>query len=136
MREEGSLSFGVFSSSARTIDAHGINESVRRAINRGLAALIPNPKGVEVFLDGLLSAPSEYRQETITHGDALVPIISLASVIAKVCRDRYMSETVAKQYPEYGFGRHKGYGTREHLSALSRFGPSAIHRISFLKMFA
>lgn len=136
MRREGLISFGVFSSRARTIDTHGINESVARAIARGLASLLPDPAGATIFLDGLLSAPSSYRQKTVIHGDLLVPVISLASVVAKVTRDRYMSDIVEKQYPDYGFARHKGYGTAEHLAALARFGPSAIHRRSFLKMFA
>jgi len=136
MKREESITFGVFSSRASTIDARGITESVRRAIARGLAALIPNPAEADVFLDGLLSAPPEYRQKTIIHGDSLVPVISLASVIAKVRRDRYMAEVMEKRYSEYGFLRHKGYGTPEHIEALKKFGPSAIHRRSFLRNFS
>lgn len=136
MRSKGALSFGVFSSHARTVDAYGINKSIERAITRGLSALLPNPDGTTVFLDGLLSAPSKYQQKTVIHGDSLIPVISLASVIAKVRRDRYMADVIDRRYPAYGFSRHKGYGTPEHLSALSRLGPSVVHRRSFLKAFA
>lgn len=136
MRREGAISFGVFSSSAKSIDACGINESVRRTIARGLALLLPDPAEADVYLDGLLAAPPEYRQKTVIHGDALIPVISLASVIAKVSRDRSMSGAVDRRYPRYGFSRHKGYGTPEHIDALARFGPSAIHRLSFLSKIA
>ena len=79
-----------------------------------------------------MRAPSEYSQETIIHGDALIPIISLASIAAKVSRDRLMLG-LAKQYPEYAFEKHKGYGTKAHYEQLLKYGPCAIHRRSFLR---
>ena len=81
--------------------------------------------------DGALKAPPEYSQETIINGDELIPIISLASIAAKVTRDRLMVE-LSKKYPEYSFEKHKGYGTAAHYEALKKHGPCDIHRRSFL----
>lgn len=85
------------------------------------------------MLDGGLKAPDIYRnQHTIIEGDENEPLIMLASIIAKVHRDRQMTR-LAKKYPEYGFDLHKGYGTKLHKAALKRHGPSEIHRSSYLK---
>ena len=79
-----------------------------------------------------LHLPGEIR--AIIHGDALSYMIGAASIIAKVTRDRYMIE-LDKQYPMYGFARNKGYGTREHIEALKKYGPCPEHRRSFIKNF-
>ena len=71
-----------------------------------------------------------YRAEPIIDGDNLVPEISAASILAKVCRDRLMRR-LHRRYPQYGFDQNKGYGTAEHLRALATFGPCAIHRATF-----
>jgi ribonuclease HII len=71
-----------------------------------------------------------YRAEPIIDGDNLMPEISAASILAKVCRDRLMRR-LHRRYPQYGFDQNKGYGTAEHLSALAAFGPCAIHRATF-----
>lgn len=136
LQKNGVITFGVFSISAHTIDAVGIEESISRCIDSGLRSLAPSPEGVKVFLDGRLRAPDAYVQESIIRGDDLIPAISLASVVAKVRRDRYMSRVVEKRHPEYGFIRHKGYGTREHIAALKKFGSSTLHRQSFLSKIA
>jgi len=120
----------IVSVSARTIDRIGISASLRRAVERGLAKLPQKP--TLVLLDGSLYAPKEYRQRTIIRGDEIEPLIAAASIVAKVYRDRYMVRMDAK-YPNYGFAKHKGYGTREHYKALKRRGMSEIHRRSFLK---
>lgn len=70
----------------------------------------------------------------IIHGDALCYAIAAASIIAKVTRDREMIE-MDKLYPEYGFAKNKGYGTAEHIAALKKYGPSPIHRRSFIGHF-
>ncbi len=70
--------------------------------------------------------------ETIVHGDSRSASVAAASILAKVSRDRYM-EKLAEEYPEYGFDRHKGYGTKLHYAALDAYGPCAIHRRSFLR---
>jgi ribonuclease HII len=71
-----------------------------------------------------------YRAEPIVDGDNLLPEISAASILAKVCRDRLMRR-VHRRYPQYGFAQNKGYATAEHLRALEQFGPCAIHRATF-----
>ena len=68
----------------------------------------------------------------VVHGDAVCADIAAASILAKVSRDRYMLE-LAEQYPEYGFAQHKGYGTKAHYAAIREYGPSPVHRPSFLK---
>lgn len=86
---------------------------------------------VHILLDGSLHAPPHYSQETIINGDELVPLISLASIAAKVTRDRLMV-AFAEDYPMYGFEKHKGYGTKAHYEALAAHGPCVLHRRSYL----
>lgn len=118
-------------SSAATIDREGIQTAIAKAITEGLEYLAVDPNDCWVFLDGTLKAPEEFLQETIIGGDGKVPAISLASVVAKVARDRYMQK-ISEKYPEYNLGKHKGYGTKEHREAIRKYGPSDIHRKSFL----
>ncbi len=129
----GDVRFTVELESADTIDREGITLAVRRAVSRGVNSLAPDAALVHVQLDGSLRAPAEYAQETIIHGDDLIPIISLASIAAKVVRDRLMVE-LAAQYPDYGFEKHKGYGTRLHYEMLEKHGLCVIHRRSFLHL--
>lgn len=126
----GALSYHVELVSHRLIDEHGITHAVRQGLNRGIRALLPEPAEGKVWLDGLLHAPEAYEQETVIGGDGLVPAIMLASIAAKVTRDRHMAQ-LAKRYPLYGFERHKGYGTRAHYDALRAHGPCAIHRLTY-----
>lgn len=126
------LAFIVVFSSHRVIDKKGITKSVAHAINFGVRKLAPKHRTVEVLLDGLLRAPKEYRQKTIIRGDESQPEISLASVAAKVERDRFMKR-ISKKYPEYDFAQHKGYGTKKHVAAIGEFGLCDIHRHSYCK---
>lgn len=88
-----------------------------------------------VLIDGNRTVPGINEKELcVVHGDAKCPSISAASCIAKVTRDRLLYE-YDKEYPEYGFGNHKGYGTKEHIEALKKYGPLPIHRKSFIKNF-
>jgi ribonuclease HII len=130
-RREGEMMFCVRFLSARTIDTIGITKAVKRGVWSGVRTLAPDPSQARVLLDGLLHAPPEYEQETIIKGDALEPVISLASIAAKVTRDRLMVR-LAKEYPEYLFEVHKGYGTKKHYEAIEKWGISDIHRRSFL----
>ncbi|PIR45296.1 MAG: ribonuclease HII [Candidatus Vogelbacteria bacterium CG10_big_fil_rev_8_21_14_0_10_51_16] len=119
--------------SARVIDRIGITSAVRRGVARALAGLALDPDKCEVRLDGLLRAPAVYCfQQTIIGGDALDPVISLASIAAKVTRDRHMVR-LARKFPHYGFERHKGYGTSAHYEALRKHGPCPHHRRTFLR---
>ena len=129
----GDLSYTVELMGHRLIDSRGISHAVRSGIERGMRKLMPEPSEGKVWLDGSLRAPKQYAQETVIGGDALVPAIMLASVAAKVTRDRHMIR-LAKKYPGYGFDRHKGYGTAVHYEALRAHGPCAIHRRSFVHL--
>jgi len=129
----GNVSAVVCLSSARMIDDKGISFAVRHALDRGVRKLLPNPEEGKVWLDGSLKAPPEYSQETVIGGDGLIPAIMLASVAAKVTRDRLMLKT-DEAYPLYGFGSHKGYGTKTHMEAIRTHGPCEEHRKSFLHL--
>jgi len=131
MQKDGALAFGVYSAPAPVIDAVGIEAALRGIIAAGLKELAPDPARAEVVLDGRLHAPKAYRQQTVIHGDDLIPAISLAAVVAKVWRDRLMGR-MAKKYPGYGFEGHKGYGTKAHREAIEKLGPSPIHRMTYL----
>ena len=127
----GDLRFCVQMSSSLYIDRFGITRAVRRTAWSGIRKL-GEPDNSAVLLDGLLRAPNEYMQRTVVGGDLRVPVISLASIMAKVARDRLM-ERLSEHYPEYGFEQHKGYGTPSHLLAIKRHGLSDIHRSTFCK---
>lgn len=129
--EQAGVRYSVQFSSPLYIDTHGIVPAVRRAIARGLRALEVEPEEAQILLDGALRAPARFvRQTTIVRGDQTEPIISMASVAAKVRRDRLMRR-LALRYPEYGFDIHKGYGTKKHYKALAEHGLCDIHRKSF-----
>ncbi len=132
-KDEKVINYAVSFSSAKVIDEKGIVFAIRRALARSLKKLNLRPGACEVLLDGSLYAPKEYKnQKTIIHGDDKIPLISSASIIAKVSRDRKMKR-FAKKYPKYNFEKHKGYGTKAHYRAIKKHGLSEIHRRSFLK---
>lgn len=128
---QGDLNYSIQFSSHAYIDRFGITRAVRKAAWAGVRKL-SEPEQATVLLDGLLRAPKEYQQRTIIGGDLKVPLISLASIVAKVMRDRLM-EDLSDRYPEYGFEQHKGYGTPEHQLAIRRFGLTDIHRVTYCK---
>lgn len=133
LKSQGLLDYAHTSISAVEIDSMGISKSIQKAIQESLAALSLVADATEIFLDGSLKAPPEFEiQQTIIKGDEKIPIISAASIIAKVMRDKYMEEQ-AILYPTYGFDAHKGYGTSSHYKAIQKHGISPLHRKTFLK---
>ena len=110
--------------------------AIRAALASNLKKLGARPEECRVLLDGSLRAPIEFKnQQTIIRGDQSEKIISLASIAAKVLRDRKMVK-YGKLFPEYRFEIHKGYGTLFHRTTLRREGLCVIHRKSFLRSFA
>lgn len=125
------IDFKVSLISVSVIDTKGITYAVRLGIQKCLASLNLDPNVCDVRLDGLLKAPEEFlTQATIIKGDSKEKSIGLASILAKVTRDRHM-EAQALKYPLYNFDVHKGYGTKKHLDYIKLYGLSAIHRHTF-----
>jgi ribonuclease HII len=130
--EEKDLKFAYSSVSPRYIDKAGISNAVTIAVNNALKKLHIEPQYALILLDGSLYAPREYvQQRTIIRGDETEPLISLASVVAKVARDRIMVR-LSKNYSLYQFERHKGYGTPAHIRAIQEHGHTDMHRKTFL----
>lgn len=126
IRQVGVVAVGV--ASVEEIDALNILRASHLAMRRAFDALPERP--VAALVDGNMSPDLPCPVEWVVDGDVIVPLVSAASIIAKVERDRIMSELCA-QYPGYAFSKHKGYSTPEHQEALKRLGPCAIHRRSF-----
>jgi ribonuclease HII len=88
-----------------------------------------------VLLDAGLKVPSKWEQESFVRGDENIPAISFASIIAKVTRDRHM-EDLSLSYKNYGFEKHKGYGTDLHIASIRKYGISPVHRATFMSFLA
>jgi ribonuclease HII len=131
-RKEGMLDFRVSLVSERVIDRRGISYAIKLGIKRTLT-LLGAPEDSQVFLDGGIRAPEKFRHQlTVVRGDEKIPVISLASIIAKVIRDRRMVK-LSKKFPEFDFHIHKGYGTFLHRLAILKHGSTEIHRRSYLR---
>ncbi|MGN1002256.1 MAG: ribonuclease HII [Oscillospiraceae bacterium] len=124
------LSYGIAFATVEEIEERNILGATYLAMNRAIAQLDRKP--ALALIDGNRNAGIETESRCVVHGDARCASIAAASILAKVTRDRYMSE-MAEAYPGYGFEKHKGYGTKAHYAALRELGPSPIHRPSFLK---
>ena len=122
------LCCSIAEASVQEVDSLNILKATLLAMRRAVDGLRLKP--VKVLVDGNRLPVLEVRAEAIVQGDALVLAISAASILAKVHRDR-LCVRLHEQYPQYGFDRHKGYGTAEHLQALADHGPTPCHRISF-----
>ncbi len=133
LHTEGQLTIAVALVSEKVIDRKGISHAIRVGVLRCLKKVQAEPNTVRVLLDGSLKAPSQYLdQQTIIKGDMTEKEIGLASICAKVTRDRKML-LLSKRYPEYGFEIHKGYGTALHRKNIKKHGLSDIHRTTFCK---
>ena len=122
------IEFAIAEIDATQIDEINILQATHRAMNEALAKLNPPPQ--HALVDGRPVRTMRVPQTAILKGDARSYSIAAASVLAKVTRDRLMVE-FDRQWPEYGFAVHKGYGTAKHLAAIEKFGPCPIHRRSF-----
>ena len=127
---ESAVSCGIAFATVEEIEEHNILVATFMAMNRAIAQLAPRPE--LALIDGNRNTDIRLPSRCIVGGDGKCADIAAASVLAKVTRDRYMLQ-MAEQYPEYGFEKHKGYGTKAHYEAIRQYGPSPIHRPSFLR---
>ena len=127
---ESAVSCGIAFATVEEIEEHNILVATFMAMNRAIAQLAPRPE--LALIDGNRNTDIRLPSRCIVGGDGKCADIAAASVLAKVTRDRYMLQ-MAEQYPEYGFEKHKGYGTKAHYVAIREHGPSPIHRPSFLR---
>lgn len=128
---EHALAYSIQSIDHKTIDEINILEATMLAMKTAVENLSIKPE--YVFIDGnRVPKNMEVPAEFVIKGDATSASIAAASILAKVSRDRFMLE-MDKKYPEYCFAKHKGYGTKLHYEKIREFGPSEIHRLTFLK---
>jgi ribonuclease HII len=125
---ENALAWSVIEITPAEIDRINILQATLLGMKRAIESLTPCP--MLALVDGNRAPDVNCRVKTIVQGDRLEPAISAASILAKVTRDRFMLE-MHGQYPQYGFDRHKGYPTAEHMRLLEKWGPCEIHRRSF-----
>jgi ribonuclease HII len=125
------ISVAVARAFPRRIDSRGLHVSNLRLLRQALQRLDVRPDFV--LSDGFTVRGLRMPCLSIKKGDAVTASVAAASVVAKVTRDRIM-ERYHRRYPDYGFDRHRGYGTASHRAAIARFGPSPIHRMSFKGM--
>ena len=130
--KEQAIAYGIGLAYHSEIDDINILQATFLAIERALAQLDVKPE--LALIDGNRQKDFGIPATTVVQGDSLSASIAAASVLAKVTRDDIMLE-LDKEYPEYGFAVHKGYGTKAHYEAITRFGPCPIHRMTFLKKF-
>lgn len=122
------LGYGIASVSAEEIDAVNIYEATKKAMRMALSQIKTK---YDLIITDAMPLAMDVPVIAMVKGDAQCLNIAAASILAKVSRDHYLEE-LDKQYPQYGFAKHKGYGTAEHLAAINAFGPiPGVHRKSF-----
>lgn len=135
LSDEKKIFFSINHISNKIIDSKGLTFSINRALTLGISKLKIKPKNSEIVLDGGLKAGREFiNQKTIIKGDEKEKVIAWASILAKVNRDELMLK-FSKQFPDYSFELHKGYGTEKHRLAIKKHGLSSLHRESFCNNF-
>lgn len=127
---EQAVSYGVAFATVEEIEKLNILEATFLAMNRAIEQLSEKP--ALALIDGNRNTGIHVSSQCVIGGDGKCAEIAAASILAKVTRDRYMLQ-MAEQYPQYGFEKHKGYGTAAHYAALREYGSCPIHRPSFLK---
>jgi len=147
IKEQPRIIYAIARISPKIIDRINISRAANLAATRVFLKLAASQRGLgirsKVFLDGglylcvnpLLSSKNPpISASTVIRGDEKINAIKLASIVAKVKRDQYMKK-LHYRYPQYGFDKHKGYGTKEHLEAVKKHGPSEAHRLTFLRKY-
>ncbi len=124
------LAYAICSVDEKEIDEINILNATHKAMCKALESLSAKPD--YVLIDGNSIKGINIPHETVVKGDAKSISIAAASILAKVARDRYITE-IAEKYPQYEFEKHKGYGTKVHTDAILKYGPCEIHRRTFLK---
>lgn len=127
---EQAIAYAIAWADEKEIDAINILNARMLAMDRAIKML--NPAADFALIDGNRNQGIELQNEMVVHGDARSVSIAAASILAKVSRDRFMVE-LAEQYPQYAFEKHKGYPTKLHYQLLRQYGPSPVHRKTFLK---
>jgi len=132
LKKNPQIKWGIGKVGERVIDKINIFEATKLAMVKAVQNLEKkiNKKAGQLLIDGNFAIPIQRKQKSIIKGDEKVEIIALASIVAKVERDRLMT-CLHKKYPQYGFNQHKGYGTVHHFEMIRRFGICDIHRRSF-----
>ena len=128
--KEKAVAYGIAFATVQEIEELNILGATYLAMNRAIAQLSVTPE--LALIDGNRNAGIQVNSQPVVKGDSKCADIAAASILAKVTRDRYMLE-LDKEYPMYGFAKHKGYGTKEHYAAIREHGMSPAHRPSFLK---
>jgi len=130
--KEKAIAYGIAFADHREIDEINILQATYLAMERAINQLTIKPD--LALIDGNRAKDFGIPVETVVHGDSLSASIAAASILAKVTRDDWMDK-YSEQCPEYGFSVHKGYGTKAHYAAIDAYGPSPIHRMTFLKKY-
>ena len=128
--KEKAIAYSIELVDEQTIDRINILEATKLCMKKAIEGLSLKPD--VALVDAISKLDVDVAIRGIVKGDALSYSIGCASILAKVTRDELMCE-LSKEYPEYGFEKHKGYGTKVHIEALKEYGPCVYHRLSFLK---
>ncbi len=126
---ENAIAYSIQFCGPEIIDSINIRQATHKAMENAVKGLSVKPE--HIFIDGNDNIPFSFPYTYIVKGDAKSQTIAAASILAKVSRDRLMTE-LDKEYPQYGFAKHKGYGTKAHMEAIQQYGVSVVHRKSFM----
>ena len=128
---QNAIAYSIIEIDEKTIDEINILNATKLGMKKALESLKVKP---EIVLTDAVRIETEISQQNIIHGDGLSYNIAAASILAKVYRDRLMQK-LSLSYPQYLFAQHKGYGTKQHIENLKKFGPCPHHRKTFIKNF-